>query len=118
MQQLFTNLISNAIKFNTGNPVVTISAKEVKGGDSNTLHYHEIRISDNGIGFEQQYAENAFQPFKRLTNEYSGTGIGLALCKRIIDNHRGVIEVESELGKGTTFTLLLPTAPQQGDDFI
>lgn len=108
MQQLFTNLISNAIKFNTGRPIVTISAETVKGWGGDMLHYHEIRVRDNGIGFEQQYAEHAFQPFQRLTNEYNGTGIGLALCKRIIDNHRGVIEVESELGKGTTFTVLLP----------
>lgn len=67
-----------------------------------------ITVSDNGIGFDQQYAEIAFKSFKRLTINHSGTGIGLALCKRIVENHNGTISVASVLGKGTTFSILFP----------
>ena len=113
--QLFTNLISNALKFTTGKPVITITAALVGDPFSNSplekLQYHSISVKDNGIGFDQQYADQAFQPFRRLTTEFTGTGIGLALCKRIAENHKGSISVASAPGQGTEFTILLPAKP-------
>ena len=111
--QLFSNLISNALKFNTGKPVISITAEPVTDTFSTTLsenaaQYYSIKIKDNGIGFNQEYADQAFQPFRRLTTAFTGTGIGLALCRRIADNHKGSISVESVPDKGTEFTLLLP----------
>jgi hypothetical protein len=72
--------------------------------------YIEIRFSDNGIGFEQQYAEKIFSIFQRLNtrDEFAGTGIGLALTKKIVENHSGHITAKSELGKGATFLIYLP----------
>jgi PAS domain S-box-containing protein len=113
INQLFTNIISNAIKFNMGVPVIKITS-EVVYNDSKEFFpeqspkFYKIAFEDNGIGFDQKYAEQAFQPFKRLTAEYNGTGIGLALCKRIIENHGGKIEVYSKPGRGTTFVLYFP----------
>jgi PAS domain S-box-containing protein len=110
MHQLFSNLIHNAIKFNEGQPLVRIDYQTVEAEDGlgEKISYHEIKVSDNGIGFDQQYADIAFQPFKRLTISHQGTGIGLALCKRIVENHDGRISVTSVKGKGTTFIILLP----------
>lgn len=102
--QLFQNLISNAIKFQgSGSPTIHISAE----------HQHEnwlFRVQDDGIGIDPQYAERIFVIFQRLHNrtEYPGTGIGLAICKRIIERHDGSIWVESEPGKGSTFCFTLP----------
>jgi len=69
-----------------------------------------LTFKDNGIGFEQQYAEKIFTIFQRLNSreEYGGTGVGLALCKRIVDHHNGYIEAVSEPGKGATFLIYLP----------
>ena len=115
LTQLFANLISNALKFNTGKPVISITAAIVDDPFSSSpfenLKYHSIKIKDNGIGFDQQYADQAFQPFKRLTTEFNGTGIGLALCKRIAENHKGSISVATTPGQGTEFTILFPAAP-------
>ena len=118
IQQLFTNLISNAIKYAKPNisPVININATKVFGKE--ILHFqatpdkqfYKISITDNGIGFEQQYAENIFRLFQRLhdDNEYDGTGIGLTICKKIVENHKGYIEAESVVGKGSTFIVYLP----------
>lgn len=109
MHQLFSNLIHNAIKFNNDFPSIEISYEIVHHTSiEETSQYHMIKVSDNGIGFDQQYAEIAFQPFKRLTTNHIGTGIGLALCKRIVENHNGSITVTSTTGEGTIFTILLP----------
>ena len=72
--------------------------------------YVKISFTDNGIGFEQKYAEQIFTMFQRLNDRqaYSGTGIGLALCKKIIENHHGIIEAQSAPGKGSTFIIILP----------
>jgi chemotaxis family two-component system sensor kinase Cph1 len=73
-------------------------------------HYYRIKFEDNGIGFEQKYESKIFTLFQRLHlhEEYSGTGIGLALCKKIVENHGGFINATSELGKGATFNVYLP----------
>ena len=78
-----------------------------------------IAVTDNGIGFEQAYAEYIFEMFRRLhsISEYEGTGIGLAICKKIVEEHNGQISAKSEVGKGSVFTVRLPLAvsnpPQQ-----
>ena len=98
MVQLLQNLIGNAIKFCEKSPVVHISAAEEKD-------QYIFKIKDNGIGIEPQYFEKIFQIFQRLhpKEEYGGTGIGLAVCKRIVERHGGKIWVESKPGEGTSF---------------
>lgn len=112
--QLFANLVSNAIKFSADNPVIDISTapltekeQEKMAAFENTVEYTKIIFSDNGEGFDQQYADQIFKIFKRLTTN-PGTGIGLALCKKIVENHQGSISVSSQQGKGSTFTIILP----------
>lgn len=117
-QQLLTNIISNAIKYkkNNVNPVIRIQAAIVPASEvdadlpSSAETYWKISIIDNGIGFDAQYSTRIFELFQRLhgRNEYDGTGIGLAICKKIIQSHNGVITTESELGKGATFNIYLP----------
>jgi signal transduction histidine kinase len=105
MRQLIQNLISNGIKFHREGvpPVVRISG-EVRG------RFAEIRVSDNGIGFEPRYQARIFRVFERLHGRgaYPGTGIGLALCRKIVDRHGGTITAESTPGEGSTFTVTLP----------
>ena len=99
MIQLFQNLISNAIKFKSERPLqINISAKTTENG-------YLFSIQDNGIGMEQKYSDKIFQIFQRLhsTKQYPGTGIGLAICLKIIQRHEGKIWMESEPNKGTTF---------------
>jgi PAS domain S-box-containing protein len=119
MSQLFTNLISNALKFiKPGvDPVINISAvkmsrAEVKAAPALDLNvpYYKISFEDNGIGFEQEYAEQIFNIFQRLhlKSAYEGTGIGLALCKKIAQNHHGDIYAESKKNKGAAFNIILP----------
>lgn len=108
MRQLFQNLIGNALKFARKDvpPVVTIQGQAL---DSKEV---EIKISDNGIGFESKFADKVFQPFQRLVTreQYKGTGIGLSVCKKIVERHKGKISVASEPGKGSAFTIRLPMA--------
>lgn len=103
---LFSNLLSNALKYNTAaQPVVTVDFKE--GADAYT-----ISVSDNGIGIDKKYVGQVFEIFKRLHTamEYEGTGVGLAICKKIVESYGGSIWVDSEAGKGTTFSFSLPKA--------
>ena len=111
MRQLFQNLIGNALKFSKKGepPRVVIQAQVPGSGDSGEV---EIKVVDNGIGFEGKFADKVFQPFQRLVtrDQYKGTGIGLSVCKKIVERHRGKISVTSEPGKGTAFTIRLPVA--------
>ncbi|OXA82050.1 hypothetical protein SAMN05444397_101917 [Flavobacterium aquidurense] len=113
LRQLFYNLVNNALKFNTTVPLVTISAEIVPDGNNELAlsgNYHIISISDNGIGIENQYSNRIFNMFQRLheRDQYGGNGIGLALCRRIIENHNGFINFTSTPGKGTIFWIYLP----------
>jgi PAS domain S-box-containing protein len=119
MQQLFSNLISNALKFSKPElpPVITISARSLSKLEKNEhqglttdMPYFIISIKDNGIGFSQEHADQIFNIFQRLhvKTEYSGTGIGLALCKKIIQNHHGEIFGRSNSKMGATFSIILP----------
>ncbi len=109
LRQLMQNLISNALKFRREDvvPEVDIDAR-VK--DTAV----EITVRDNGIGFEPQYAARIFRVFERLhgRGRYQGTGIGLALCRKIAERHGGTIEADSEPGVGSTFTVRLPVHPR------
>jgi PAS domain S-box-containing protein len=117
MSQLFGNLISNALKFTKKDTVPEISitssyatSQDVKKLELNEGKYHRIELSDNGIGFNQGNAENIFNIFQRLhgKKEFEGTGIGLAMCRKIVVNHHGAIYATSEEGKGAKFHILLP----------
>ncbi len=125
MRQLFYNLIGNSLKFTRPGvaPVVTLTASEALAAEVQQYirlpqpetTYYKICIADNGIGFEEDYSEKIFEVFKRLhTREaYPGSGIGLALCRRIVANHGGALYSYSTPGKGATFCLLLPQNPAQ-----
>ncbi|HYC86508.1 MAG TPA: CheR family methyltransferase, partial [Chryseosolibacter sp.] len=119
LHQLFSNLLSNSLKFCERNPEITIvtapvSAEEVAGIPelSPRNEYIRISFSDNGIGFEQEYATKIFTIFQRLHHRklYAGTGIGLALCKRIVEKHQGTIFASSKIDCGATFTIYLVAA--------
>jgi len=115
MRQLFQNLIGNGLKFHRPDapPVVRVSAFEVfNKGEAQPIAY-ELRFADEGIGFEEIYLERIFQVFQRLhgRNEYDGTGMGLAICRKIVERHSGRITATSEPGKGSTFTITLPVHP-------
>lgn len=116
--QLCSNLVSNSLKFSKIAPVIRISAtvigrEELPEAAAAVLQgkaYHRILFEDNGIGFEQQYHKVIFSLFQRLhgKQDYAGTGIGLALCKKVVENHNGFISAESGPGKGATFCVYLP----------
>jgi PAS domain S-box-containing protein len=111
--QLFLNIIENAIKYSHDNvpPLIEITSELFTENENDeTKNFCRIFIKDNGIGFEQQYAENIFKLFQRLhgRHEYSGTGVGLAICKKIVENHKGTITAVSEPGKGATFIITIP----------
>lgn len=115
MAPLFSNLIGNAIKYRRKDvtPVINIYARQEAGndlGNSSRDKYCRIFIEDNGIGFDQKYADHIFEMFIRLhgNNEYEGTGIGLALCKQIVEHHHGFITALSKENQGSTFIISLP----------
>lgn len=118
VRQLFINILSNALKFSKTDvrPEIKITVESVKKNFNKNEHdtrektYYHFRITDNGIGFEPEHSQKIFEVFQRLhgRSEYSGTGIGLAICKKIMDNHGGVITAESELEKGATFHVYFP----------
>ena len=117
--QLFCNLIGNTLKFSKTDiaPAISISSRMLSIEEigtkfklNNQLSYVEISFKDNGIGFEQKFAEQIFSIFERLNNQqqYSGTGIGLALCQKIAGHHQGKIYAESKENHGATFYVILP----------
>jgi len=114
IRQLFINLIGNAIKYSDKNllPVITIEGKEIEDNEKHSAHgnYYKIIVADNGIGFPNDKAVKIFDPFYRLhgKDKYDGTGIGLAICKKIMAKHQGFITAESLPGNGATFTLYFP----------
>jgi light-regulated signal transduction histidine kinase (bacteriophytochrome) len=107
MHQLLQNLLVNALKFHRPGvpPVVCVSSRALPSGDQ-----FELRVQDNGIGFEPQYAERIFGMFQRLhgRSEFEGTGIGLAICRKIVERHNGSIVATSTPGEGSLFTTTLP----------
>ena len=124
MRQLLQNLISNALKFQRDGtrPVVNISAKVLDNTESLTgampgEEICQIMVCDNGIGFNEQYLDRIFQVFQRLhsRSEYEGTGIGLAVCRKIADRHGGTISAKSEEGNGATFIVTLPMKQRMSD---
>jgi len=106
IRQLFQNLIGNALKFHKPDqpPHAMIRGRDMKNG------FVEITVEDEGIGFEEKFVDRIFEPFQRLHgwSEYEGSGIGLAICKKIVLRHGGHMEAKSELGKGSAFILTLP----------
>jgi light-regulated signal transduction histidine kinase (bacteriophytochrome) len=111
LRQLFQNLLGNSLKYYRSEvkPLIRVYGQE------NTGACH-IFVEDNGIGFDEKYLEKIFQPFQRLhgRNEYPGQGIGLAICRKIVERHGGTITAKSTPGKGSTFIITLPveqTAP-------
>ena len=126
--QLFQNLLNNALKFWRPNqtdgpgdpvgPVIRVSTRPVAVADLPTsvrptrmaAAYHCIEVSDNGIGFDEKYLDRIFQVFQRLhgRNEFAGTGIGLAICEKVVANHGGAITATSQPGQGATFSVYLP----------
>ena len=112
MRQLFQNLLGNSLKFRgDAPPEIRVWASPAPRGP-----WVEIRVQDNGIGFDQGYLPRLFQPFSRLQgrSEYEGTGMGLAICRRIVERHGGTITATSAPGRGSTFTVLLPLEPAAG----
>jgi PAS domain S-box-containing protein len=118
MQQLFYNLFSNALKFSKKDvaPFIKVSCALLKKDEmifhnlDENLQYHLIEVKDNGIGFDQKYEKQIFVIFQRLNDiySYSGTGIGLALCKKIVLNHHGKIYASGKENEGATFSIILP----------
>jgi signal transduction histidine kinase len=120
IQQIFQNLIGNALKYSRAGviPEIYVSSKIVKGFDTSLnlsvddpqKQFYLIEVKDNGIGFKQDDAERIFNVFTRLhgTTEYMGTGVGLTIVRKAIENHNGFITAESEPGKGATFKIFLP----------
>ena len=119
INQLFHNLISNSLKFTRPDvvPIIDVSVRTLSPADQSKypefnpkLTYCEILFSDNGIGFEGKYAEKIFIIFQRLhtTRQFPGTGIGLALCKKIVVNHNGEIFARSDKTGGAQFHVILP----------
>ena len=118
LKQLFINLVSNSLKYSKDDviPQISITSDKITQEEmlenriANENDYYKIVITDNGIGFKQEFAEKIFLLFKRLETDpkYAGTGLGLAICSRIVDNHKGFIKVKSEPNAGAKFSIFLP----------
>lgn len=122
IRQLFLNIIGNGLKFHRQevSPVINITSRLFNKRDSGLsyrdINMVELTITDNGIGFDNKYAERIFEPFQRLhgVNEYDGSGIGLAICKKIVDRHQGKLSAHSTPGEGSSFIIELPLQQETG----
>ncbi|MFD1604830.1 CHASE3 domain-containing protein [Flavobacterium artemisiae] len=118
IEQLFINLIGNSLKYSRPDvePEITISSEKVNSSDypeileQSVSKFHKITFTDNGMGFDPQFKDTIFVLFQRLHSktDYPGTGIGLAICKKIVENHKGHITADSSINKGSIFTVFLP----------
>lgn len=118
IQQLLTNLLSNSIKYSKTDVIPEIKVDSqlasdqeiIELGGNTEINYLKINVIDNGIGFNKEYALRIFDPFYRLHNkkEHSGSGLGLALVKKIVDNHKGFIKASSEVNQGTIISIYIP----------
>jgi signal transduction histidine kinase len=118
IEQLFINLIGNSLKYSQPDriPEINIESEKVNSDqfpellDHNTKKFHKITFQDNGMGFDPQFKETIFVLFQRLHSrqDYPGTGIGLAICKKIVENHKGFITADSTPDEGSVFTVFLP----------
>lgn len=118
IEQLFINLIGNSLKYSRPGvePEISISSEKISSSEypeileQSVKKFHKITFTDNGMGFDPQFKETIFVLFQRLHSktDYPGTGIGLAICKKIVENHKGHITADSTIGKGSTFTVFLP----------
>lgn len=126
MRQLMQNLIGNALKFHRKDapPVVKVHGELMKNGasdngDASDNAVCRVIVSDNGIGFDEKYLDRIFTPFQRLHSgsEYEGTGMGLAVCRKIVERHGGILTAQSEPGQGATFFITLPITHSKGEDF-
>jgi signal transduction histidine kinase len=111
MRQIFQNLLSNALKFHPPDRSPNIDVTSQYNSDGSW----SISVKDDGIGFDEIYADRIFRPFQRLhgRNEYEGSGMGLAICRKIIARHGGTLAVRSKPGKGSIFTFTLPARPKE-----
>ena len=111
MRQLLQNLIGNSLKYRSdAHPLVKVHNVQPEGGP-----VCEFRVEDNGIGFGQEFADKIFAPFQRLhgkSSQYKGTGVGLAICRRIVERHGGSITARSTPGNGAVFIVKLPRKQQ------
>lgn len=118
IQQLFSNLINNSLKYSSPErlPKISLQVEKIEASDAEEIKsyedgmFYKIIFTDNGIGFEQDYADKIFELFARLhgKTDYDGTGIGLAICKKIVENHQGYIFAYSKKGEGAKFVIYLP----------
>jgi light-regulated signal transduction histidine kinase (bacteriophytochrome) len=117
-RQLFKNLLDNALRFSKENvpPGIEVKSTVLSVAEKEQFNlqqdgtYHKIEIADNGIGFDSEYAAKIFQPFVRLNGKaaFEGNGLGLALCKKIVDNHRGILFADGAENEGARFIVILP----------
>ena len=130
MRQLFQNLIGNALKFHRPEaaPIIEVSQVTVCDTESivralrdassrNSSNFIKLHIRDNGIGFDEKYLDRIFTPFQRLhgRSEYEGTGMGLAICRKIVERHGGSLAAQSLPERGSTFTIALPCSQPRHD---
>ena len=122
MRQLFQNLLSNSLKYRSEEkPVIRVSANQVddpaRGKNDPGGRWVKILVKDNGIGFDEKYLDRIFLPFQRLhgRSQYEGTGMGLAICRKIVERHGGTITAKSAPGKGATFIVTLPVRQKTMD---
>ncbi len=115
MRQLMQNLIGNALKFHKPGIAPLVRVYAVPGIDSHGREATELRVEDNGIGFEEKYLDRIFTVFQRLhgRSEFEGTGVGLAICRKIAERHGGEITARSQPGVGSTFVVSIPLAPMK-----